>query len=289
MRNVSTRQRGFTLIELLVVIAIIAILASILFPVFAAAREKARTASDASNIKQVSLGLLQYQQDYDESFPPTVTEREGVKAAITGPKSASVFSVRGRLAAYVPGSLNPTRSGGVWSDPSAGDWPAQSPEGSGAPTSTPPLVTYWPNDYGFNINEHAIVKNTVGGIGATGVNATADSYFAAHPTFGFSQEITLAKIQQPANFLIVTDAGRGDKQVGRGSLTPQYLNPAKLTQVVSYDPANWTAVATQAAAAPRHQGGFNAGYSDGHVKWRKPEQVWRSQNDNDFCYDPSTP
>lgn len=60
---------GFTLIELLVVIAIIAILAAILFPVFARARENARRASCSSNLKQVGLGIMQYSQDYDEKYP----------------------------------------------------------------------------------------------------------------------------------------------------------------------------------------------------------------------------
>src|SRR5690606_28544578 len=62
-------SKGFTLIELLVVIAIIAILAAILFPVFARARENARRASCMSNEKQLALGLLMYTQDYDERLP----------------------------------------------------------------------------------------------------------------------------------------------------------------------------------------------------------------------------
>jgi prepilin-type N-terminal cleavage/methylation domain-containing protein/prepilin-type processing-associated H-X9-DG protein len=62
-------KRGFTLIELLVVIAIIAILAAILFPVFAKAREKARQASCSSNVKQLMLAILMYAQDYDEKLP----------------------------------------------------------------------------------------------------------------------------------------------------------------------------------------------------------------------------
>lgn len=61
--------KGFTLIELLVVIAIIAILAAILFPVFARARENARRASCLSNVKQMGLALMQYTQDYDEMYP----------------------------------------------------------------------------------------------------------------------------------------------------------------------------------------------------------------------------
>ncbi len=63
------RQQGFTLIELLVVIAIISLLASILFPVFARARENARRSSCQSNLKQLCLGMMQYVQDYDETYP----------------------------------------------------------------------------------------------------------------------------------------------------------------------------------------------------------------------------
>ena len=66
-------RRGFTLIELLVVIAIIAILAAILFPVFAQAREKARQTSCLSNLKQSGTATLMYVQDYDETFPLSLT------------------------------------------------------------------------------------------------------------------------------------------------------------------------------------------------------------------------
>jgi len=67
--GVPNMRRGFTLIELLVVIAIIAILAAILFPVFARAREKARQASCQSNLKQLALGFLMYVNDADEKLP----------------------------------------------------------------------------------------------------------------------------------------------------------------------------------------------------------------------------
>src|SRR5205809_3728644 len=74
-RPPTARVPGFTLIELLVVIAIIAILAAILFPVFAQARDRARQATCLSNIKQLSLGVLMYAQDYDEQLLYRPTEQ----------------------------------------------------------------------------------------------------------------------------------------------------------------------------------------------------------------------
>lgn len=82
MRVKDKQLRAFTLIELLVVIAIIAILAAILFPVFARARENARRASCMSNLKQLGLGIMMYTQDYDDYLPKTAVP--GVPTLETG-------------------------------------------------------------------------------------------------------------------------------------------------------------------------------------------------------------
>jgi prepilin-type N-terminal cleavage/methylation domain-containing protein/prepilin-type processing-associated H-X9-DG protein len=81
---VKKQGRGFTLIELLVVIAIIAILAAILFPVFARARENARRASCMSNLKQIGLGMMMYVQDYDEQYPVSIVGAIGTAATLSG-------------------------------------------------------------------------------------------------------------------------------------------------------------------------------------------------------------
>ena len=91
-RRTNHGKTAFTLIELLVVIAIIAILAAILFPVFARARENARRTSCLSNMKQIGLGMLQYTQDYDETLPLAYFNPDFVPFAY---EEASMYSDKG--------------------------------------------------------------------------------------------------------------------------------------------------------------------------------------------------
>jgi prepilin-type N-terminal cleavage/methylation domain-containing protein len=99
----SKRTAGFTLIELLVVISIIGLLAAILFPVFARARENARRTSCASNLKQIGLGLMQYVQDYDGTYPYLVADTSDVTHTrwmdVVQPyvKSAQLFNCPGNV------------------------------------------------------------------------------------------------------------------------------------------------------------------------------------------------
>jgi len=100
------KRKGFTLIELLVVIAIIAILAAILFPVFAQAREKARQISCASNMKQLALGIIMYVQDSDELFPESYDGRNTAACAADGSGWCPADTVgnnkwQGRIAPYL--------------------------------------------------------------------------------------------------------------------------------------------------------------------------------------------
>lgn len=108
-------RRGFTLIELLVVIAIIAILAAILFPVFAQAREKARMTACLSNLKQIGTGTMMYVQDFDEHYPNTVAWGR----TWTGVYTVTPSNPQSYL--YLPDLINPyVKNTGVWFCPSIG-------------------------------------------------------------------------------------------------------------------------------------------------------------------------
>jgi prepilin-type N-terminal cleavage/methylation domain-containing protein/prepilin-type processing-associated H-X9-DG protein len=170
-----SRRHGFTLIELLVVIAIIAILAAILFPVFAQAREKARQASCLSNTKQLALGVQMYAQDYDEVLPVL-----GYNAQCRGRWQFQIFPYVKNEQIYTC----PNLSGSIWSSVRTN---YTGPSNSGCPGIT---VSVGQNDrggYGWN---YALQGNR-GGSGSL------------HAAPGFS----MASVGKPAETIIIGDTG----------------------------------------------------------------------------------
>jgi prepilin-type N-terminal cleavage/methylation domain-containing protein/prepilin-type processing-associated H-X9-DG protein len=111
MSCMRRQKGGFTLIELLVVIAIIAILAAILFPVFAQAREKARASSCLSNQKQIALAHSMYAQDYDETYP--------LAQALTGSPVDPITGILPRWEDSVKPYIKGGNVGGILTCPSA--------------------------------------------------------------------------------------------------------------------------------------------------------------------------
>jgi prepilin-type N-terminal cleavage/methylation domain-containing protein/prepilin-type processing-associated H-X9-DG protein len=255
MHSKLARRTGFTLIELLVVIAIIAILAAILFPVFAQAREKARATSCLSNTKQISLGFAMYNQDYDEGFPATVSERQAPAGTPDTAEARAPFSIQNILYPY-------TKNTGIFKCPSGPAWPA------------PEAGEWYPSDIGCHLNEGLLVPAS---------NNHAAQYAGLDQPdlsdFGFNQNTPLASINYPSNFLLCGDASRSDGTASRGGLYPQ-------DPIVGGVDWAFPLVTTQAALAPRHTNGSNIAYSDGHSKFKRPEQTWRSFNDNDWRRDP---
>ncbi len=139
----SLRRSAFTLIELLVVIAIIAVLAAILFPVFAQAREKARQAACMSNLKQIGVALFMYQEDYDELLP----DRRDLKTSLPGGYRSWVgwppSDPRCGWAAII---LEPyTKNNEIWSCPSVSGSMGLLPEvvQSLQDSPTAPVTRYW--------------------------------------------------------------------------------------------------------------------------------------------------
>jgi prepilin-type N-terminal cleavage/methylation domain-containing protein/prepilin-type processing-associated H-X9-DG protein len=296
LRQIRSGSKGFTLIELLVVIAIIAILAAILFPVFAQAREKARQITCVSNLKQIGVAVLMYNQDYDEHYYPSVSEREAPNPPASWPGTDAQwylqFSIRGLLAPYIPGAIN-DNAAGVFHCPDGQQW---TPNPVGLVSAG---GSYYLSDYGFNFNE-ANNPNT------NGANVPYQTDYAGTgpinlTNYGVNSSTPLASLTNPSSFIIAADAARpADDSAGTppanegngGILTPGTSSRGGLY------PQPWLFFSTsQSAPAPRHAGQMlvNFVFADGHVNSLHAEQTFdyadyannQAQTVNDWIRDQS--
>jgi len=237
------RKRGFTLIELLVVIAIIAILAAILFPVFAQARESARKSSCQSNLKQIATGLSMYTQDYDEMLCP---DKNMNYAAGTPQLGVWYWLVQ----PYV-------KNTGVLKCPSY------------SPTLTAAEITNGqvaPCTYGMNYRLTQFSTTTLDDA----------------PSLWFNVG-SLAALRAPADTLYVCDNALitnptampvQQEDPTRWTLSPGNWNRDGYTRFPQVPPGNYPSYTNNAwRPAPIHQSGTNAAFCDGHVKFFKTEKL----------------
>ena len=227
-------NKAFTLIELLIVIAIIAILSAILFPVFATAREKARQTACASNEKQIGLGLMQYVQDNDKSYPLGLVTDRGVGWAgqiMPYVKASQVFTcpsdttIAGGQNSAISYAMNQST---IWAAPNC-TAPYQ------ASQFTSPPVT--------------IMVFEVAGV----------AWFPATdaPYFGSWSSSPTGNGMAPYNFYYGHAAVSG--QVGYSTGVFPYNGES------SSDPTY--------APGPRHSNGSNFIFADGHVKWMTANRI----------------
>ena len=251
----AQHSRGFTLIELLVVIAIIAILAAILFPVFAKAREKARQTSCLSNEKQLGLGFIQYQQDYDECNP------NGASIAGTGAGWAGeIYTYVKSTGVFVcpddSGSFNPVVSYG---------YNTNNTHYTGTKYVSPCIP------YGIALAKYTSPAKTVllfeitgnGGPGSTpAYDITANQY-------GSGAIIPDIHLQGSPPY------PQGWSPAGYGSSVPVdgYTTGNPPLQYATGQMLNSVVTGTNFTKIGRHTNGSNFLLDDGHVKWLQPTLV----------------
>ncbi len=259
-------RRGFTLIELLVVIAIIAILAAILFPVFAQAREKARQTSCLSNTKQLSLAFIQYVQDYDEHLPNAMSG--GDYKAATNPKPVNTLKCAG-APTNTPAKLGgwmancDYKPGGIGTDFD----PAQ---GSVYAYTKNAQMNVCPSDSSGQKNSYALNGLVVGlttpaGAGFDGANGLYDG-------------IALASFRGTASTILFGEEQSGAKGTSSTGTNDGFFVPPTqaATSAALGSEVDSTTVVNAADAtndAARHSGGACYALADGHSKWFKPAQI----------------
>lgn len=241
----QSRKKAFTLIELLVVIAIISILAAILFPVFARARENARRASCQSNLKQLGLGVMMYVQDYDEMYPRSLALTTETPQPGGYSWNAGTWFWQQILYPY-------TKSFQVTMCPSA---PVVPYNASGKP------VPFYGN-YGANVM--VLAYGTAPVVAMASLQSAATTYMLMDSgvyTMGVGNMTTPHSINLPNGpywYLPGTGPGSMDNLTKGGTA--------------------WTALGLDNMdkdfASGRHFGGVNVAFADGHVKWLQSHTVY---------------
>ena len=256
MKDFFMKNKGFTLIELLVVIAIIAILAAILFPVFAQAREKARQSSCLSNVKQMGLALMQYIDDYDETFPMHLFNQ-----------TTQVYPTTA-IAGY-PGSKY------LVCDNATDAWCRY--------TYMDAIYPYIKNLQVFDCpNQTKPDKNSNMNKPSYGFNAAITGYYWYNPAtdaYGlYGKPITVGQINSPSRFIAV-----GENPWRYSVILPQ--NVHYYSQAVNYN--NPVEGVISLKLYP-HMDGANVAYCDGHAKWAKYSDAVFSNPGGSWWNNPAT-
>lgn len=254
-------RSGFTLIELLVVIAIIAILAAILFPVFAQAREKARSISCVSNLKQLGLAYRMYMEDYDEMVVP---DYEYVNGAANG--YTTLLWYPDIMWPYVKNAgvfVCPDRSFIDDGSPAAGANQDKSrawlPPGIG-PTKQTLYFSYSANN-SWNCCGLTAADDPIGGY----MGDTLGRYFPYPTDASFDQQATLITFFDSDEMQTWAAAYPNAHQAGDAE---GYDFTTAINGVDQAQPAaNGVGPNVYGSIRKDHSGGFNAAYMDGHAKW----------------------
>jgi len=296
MRHANPRARsGFTLIELLVVIAIIAILAAILFPVFARARESGRRTSCLSNMKQIGIGLEQYKTDNDSTFPQAYYYNDGVSSSslytqwtgMTQPYLKSIQVFKCPSSKGLP-PTNSTRSGECSVD--AAQPPTTYASQFAGDDNQVPCSSYIANELvlpRMKLTAHVTsADNSAQYSAGVGMQTVNDSVIDRS-----SEVIMIAEMNDQLNNLSGTSTSGGSAQ----SKTHRPTSGVKEPGTTFYESEDGTAApliaitlaeAEDAIANPgttksriqyteldRHLGGGNYLFADGHAKWYKLSQT----------------
>ena len=259
---VPRKSGGFTLIELLVVIAIIAILAAILFPVFAQAREKARQATCQSNMKQIALGILMYSQDYDEGLPLGSYLLTGMTSAVTYQDLIEPYVKVGVASGGIgnaPAVRNITK---FYSCPSFSSNSYPTAAGDPAPGPFDPSFYSISQSYINNGNIMPTMHRLAPTVG----------WFPGQPT-------TQAGLQAPAQVVLVTESWGYIGNTGGDDWTTGCNK-----QETGYPVLGGGRIIGRAdnycIGRYRHNGGSVFAFGDGHVKWYPaPKSSWRARSE----------